>query len=62
MNAFHLEVTDLLMRGELPAKKESAIQHFQDWFKQVLKQHPKRTAIGDKLKPYYDRFINPDGK
>jgi hypothetical protein len=54
---FHLDVTDLLIRGELPAKKEAAIEHFREWFKRVLHQHPKRTAIGDKLKPYYDRFV-----
>ena len=50
----------------MPEKKEAAIQYFQDWFVRVLKQHPKRTAIGDKLKPYYDRYYDrfiksPDG-
>jgi hypothetical protein len=60
-DAFHLEVADLLRRGELPEKKESAIQHFQDWFAKNLSQRPSRAAIGAKLKPYYDRFIkSPD--
>jgi hypothetical protein len=54
---FHLEVADLLKRGELPAKKEAAIQHFQDWFERTLNQRPHRSSIGQKLKPYYDRFI-----
>jgi hypothetical protein len=56
-DAFHLEVTNLLLRGDLPEKKESAIQHFQDWFAKNLNQRPSRAAIGAKLKPYYDRFI-----
>jgi len=56
-DAFHLEVTDLLMKGTLPKKKEAAISYFQDWFNRAAKQDPKRTAIGDKLKPYYDRFV-----
>ena len=54
---FHLEVADLLKRGELPAKKEAAIQHLQDWFGRTLNQRPSRTSIGQKLKPYYDRFM-----
>lgn len=56
-DAFHLEVADLLLRGELPEKKESAIQYFQDWFAKTLKQRASRAAIGGKLKPYYDRFV-----
>ena len=54
---FHLEVADLVKRDELPSKKESAIQHFQEWFKRTLNQRPGRSSIGQKLKPYYDRFI-----
>jgi hypothetical protein len=54
---FHLEVTELLLRGDLPAKKEAAIQHFQDWFERALNQRPSRASIGQKLKLYYDRFI-----
>lgn len=55
--SFHLEVADLLSRGELPAKKEAAIQHFQDWFERRIGQRPSRAVIGEKLKPYYDRFM-----
>ena len=57
-DAFHLEVADLVRRRELPAKKEFAIQHFQDWFERTLNQRPSRASIGEKLKPYYDRFVN----
>ncbi len=56
-DAFHLEVTDLLMRAAMPAKKEAAIQHFQDWFEQTMNVRPSCARIGEKLKPYYDRFI-----
>jgi hypothetical protein len=56
-DAFHLEVADFVKRGELPAKKEAAIQHFQDWFERTLNQRPSRSSIGEKLKPYYDRFM-----
>ena len=56
---FHLEVADLLLRQELPAKKEAAIQHFQDWFERTLNQRPSRASIGQKLKLYYDRFVRP---
>ncbi len=56
-DAFHLEVTDLLMQGAMPEKKEAAIEHFQHWFEQTLNVRPSRTRIGEKLKPYYDRFI-----
>ena len=55
--AFHVEVADLLLRGELPDKKEFAIQLLQDWFAKNLNQRPSWAAIGAKLKPYYDRFI-----
>ena len=57
-----MEVTDLLLRGAMPAKKESAIQHFQDWFEQTLSVRPGRTSIGERLKPYYDRFVKPADK
>ena len=61
-DAFHLEVTDLLLRGAMPAKKEFAIQHFQDWFEKALRVRPGRTSIGKRLKPYYDRFVKPADK
>ncbi len=59
---FHLEVSDLLQRNELPAKKEAAIQHFQSWFERELDIRPSRAAIGEKLTPYYDRFLRGRGQ
>ena len=47
----------MILRGDLPPKKEAAILHFQDWFQKVIKQRPSRATIGEKLKPYYERFI-----
>jgi hypothetical protein len=61
-DAFHLEMADLLARGELPKKKEATIEHFQVWF---LREHgvtASRSVIGEKLKPYYDRFIRNVGQ
>lgn len=58
---FHLEVSALLQRNELPAKKEAAIQHFQSWFERELSIRPSRAAIGEKLTPYYDRFLRGRG-
>jgi hypothetical protein len=55
-DGFHVEVADLIRRGDLPAKKESAIQYFQDWFQRERGHRPGRATIGEKLKPYYDRF------
>jgi hypothetical protein len=55
-DAFHLEVATLIQKGQLPAKKEACIQHLQDWFHHRLGIKPSRAAIGEKLKPYYDRF------
>jgi hypothetical protein len=59
---FHVEVAALLQRGELPSKKEAAIQHFQNWFHTTLGVEPSRAAIGARLKPYYDKFGRQDGQ
>lgn len=59
---FHVEVAALLLRGELPSKKEAAIQHFQTWFEFELGVEPSRAAIGEKLKPYYDKFGRRGGQ
>jgi hypothetical protein len=59
---FHLEVSALLQRNELPAKKEAAIQHFQSWFERELGIRPSRAAIGEKLTPYYERFLRGRGQ
>lgn len=59
---FYLEVSALLQRNELPAKKEAAIQHFQSWFERDLGIRPSRAAIGEKLTPYYERFLRGRGQ
>jgi len=59
---FHLEVATRLQRNELPSKKEAGIQEFQTWFANELGLHPSRAAIGEKLKPYYDRFLKRGGQ
>jgi hypothetical protein len=48
--------------GEVPDKKEAAIAALQEWF---LKQHhisASRAAVGQHLKPYYDRLMPKDKK
>ena len=54
---FHHEVTRLLLTESLPRKKEAGIQLMQDWFSDKLTIRPSRASIGEKLKPYYDRFL-----
>ena len=56
-DGFLLEVAAMIQRGDMPAKKEAAIQHFQDWLEKKHGVKPSRAAVGEKLKPYYDRFI-----
>jgi hypothetical protein len=56
-DAFHLEVAALLGRNELPDKKEAAIEHFRDWFRREHGIPASRSVVGEKLKPYYDRFL-----
>jgi hypothetical protein len=61
-DAFHLEVAVLLRRNELPAKKEAAIEHFRSWFDREHGIKVSRSVIGEKLKPYYDRFLRSGGQ
>ena len=60
--SFHLTVAELVKEGKLPQKKEAAIQYFQDWFAQEQGQKASRAAIGEKLTPYYEKFIRADRK
>jgi hypothetical protein len=53
---FHLEVTSMVRDGSLPEKKEAAILHFQEWFQRRHGTRVSRSAIGQKLTPYYERF------
>jgi hypothetical protein len=58
-DGFHLEVANLLRRNEMPDKKEAAIEYFQSWFEREHGIRPSRAAVGEKLKPYFDKFIKP---
>jgi len=53
---FYVELARLYRDGKMPAKKEAAIQHFQTWFEQEVGQKASRSAIGQKLKPFFDRL------
>ena len=59
---FYLEVAALLHQNSLPQKKEAAIQYFQTWFWDELRVRPSRAAIGEKLTPYYEKFMRRDGQ
>jgi hypothetical protein len=54
---FHVEVALLYKNNELPQKKEAAIAHFQDWFRENFGVSASRSAIGQKLTPYYDKLF-----
>ena len=55
---FHLEVAALVKADALPRKKEAAIHQFAGWFRNELGISVGRSSIGQKLAPYYDRFVN----
>ena len=55
---FHLEVAALAKEDSLPRKKEAAIHQFAEWFRIELGISVSRSAIGQKLTPYYDRFVH----
>jgi len=58
--AFHVEVADLIRSGRMPQKKEAAIQQMVSWFESTQGgQRPSRSAVSEKLTPYYRRFF-PD--
>jgi len=58
-DAFHVEVADLIRNGRLPHKKEAAIQHMLSWFETTeAGKKPSRSAVSEKLTPYYRRFIS----
>jgi len=59
---FHLEVASLARANALPEKKEAAIHHFESWFREELGLHVGRSSIGQKLTPYYDRFVRAQPK
>jgi hypothetical protein len=57
--AFHVEVASRLKNGQLPQKKEAAIQEMLSWFESTQKaKRPSRSAVSEKLTPYYRRFFS----
>jgi hypothetical protein len=57
--SFHVEVADLIKSGRMPEKKEAAIQHMIGWFASLNEgQLPSRSAVSEKLTPYYRRFFS----
>jgi hypothetical protein len=57
--AFHVEVAELIKSGRMPRKKEAAIQHMVSWFASTQTgQAPSRSAVSEKLTPYYRRFFS----
>ena len=57
--AFHVEVADLIKSGRMPQKKEAAIQQMVSWFASTQgAQTPSRSAVSEKLTPYYRRFFS----
>jgi hypothetical protein len=55
--SFHVEVADLIRNGRMPQKKEAAIQQLVSWFENTQKQKPSRSAVSEKLTPYYRKFF-----
>lgn len=53
-DSFHVEVARLYASGQMPDKKEAAIATMQDWFVRNAGKAASRSAIGAKLKPYFD--------
>lgn len=53
---FYVELARLYRDGQMPSKKEAAIQHFQTWFEDSQGIKASRSAIGQKLKPFFDRL------
>lgn len=59
---FHVEVARMYQQGEMPDKKEAAIAILQEWFSKKAARSVSRSAIGEKLKPYFDAFVRKDRK
>jgi hypothetical protein len=59
---FHVEVASLIQQNALPEKKEAAIAHFEGWFRDKLGISVSRSAIGQKLKPYYQKFFTSNSE
>jgi hypothetical protein len=57
--AFHVEVAALIKNGQMPHKKEAAIQQMLSWYASTQgRQAPSRSAVSEKLTPYYRKFFS----
>ncbi|PHR62651.1 MAG: hypothetical protein COA47_02780 [Robiginitomaculum sp.] len=54
---FHVEVARRFRDGDMPQKKEAAIAELAEWFIKKTGNKISRSAIGEKLKPYYDELM-----
>jgi hypothetical protein len=58
-DAFRVEVADLIKSGEDASEKETGIQQMLSWFESAQGgQKPSRSAVSEKLTPYYRRFFS----
>ena len=57
---FQVQVAKIYRDGEMPEKKEAAIAMLQDWFEKSEGKSVSRSAIGQKLKPYFDELKRKD--
>ena len=55
-DSFHVEVARLYANGEMPQKKEAAIALMQEWFEREMGKSVSRSAVGMKLKSYFDKL------
>lgn len=50
---FHVEIARMYRDGHMPEKKEAAIASLQQWYHEQTGKSVSRTALGDKLTPYF---------
>ncbi len=60
--SFHVEVARKFRDGEMPDKKEAAIEELQQWFEKFHGMRPSRSIVGEKLKPYFDGLMKKGQK
>lgn len=57
-DAFYIELTDRLIKGDLPKKQSAAAYEMRMWFKDELGEKVGLSTISEKLKPFYHRFMH----
>ncbi|MGQ0527580.1 MAG: hypothetical protein ACT4OY_06075 [Alphaproteobacteria bacterium] len=56
-DSFNLELTDRLMRGNMPKKQEAFINEMQNWCRENWGFEPGRSTILQKISPYYKKYV-----